>query len=288
MNVTGNSIPSIPTLSPINFGIISLLQLAYWYNKCSVSSTFDLKENELREKLTGFIKAFDEPGSNLNSKLEKIRNGIDDYVSELMFAGLALNSGKSLSFNGTNDLLINDNPCEVKTIHDEIGIARTEDGKLVPGSKKETFGELSLKSETVEQLVRGKYKGDIKKAIEQGGRIIFINASFSTVAHNIASVDFEYGVNGDEKFNTLLQKALLCVQNNSASNLPIIVGIALQAYERGSIVFYHTYYSFYIRTTIGKDRKVMLDENTYTSDITNSIDVNDVGFKKYPFDESTD
>jgi hypothetical protein len=78
------------------------------------------------------------------------------------------------------------------------------------------------------------------------------------------------------------------VQNNSASNLPIIVGIALQAYERGSIVFYHTYYSFYIRTTIGKDRKVMLDENTYTSDITNSIDVNDVGFKKYPFDESTD
>jgi hypothetical protein len=79
----------------------------------------------------------------------------------------------------------------------------------------------------------------------------------------------------------------LCA-NNSASNLPIIVGIALQAYERGSIVFYHTYYSFYIRTTIGKDRKVMLDENTYTSDITNSIDVNDVGFKKYPFDESTD
>lgn len=47
-----SSIPSIPTSTAINSGIISLLQLAYWYSKCSTSSsTFGLKEIELLEDL---------------------------------------------------------------------------------------------------------------------------------------------------------------------------------------------------------------------------------------------
>jgi hypothetical protein len=50
-----SSTPSIPTSVVINFGIISLLQLAYWYSKCSVSSTFGLKEIELRALPTTII-----------------------------------------------------------------------------------------------------------------------------------------------------------------------------------------------------------------------------------------
>jgi hypothetical protein len=188
MTFSGNpSIPSIPTSTAINFGIISLLQLAYWYDKCSnPSSTFGLKEIELREILTGFIKAFNQSSNDLTSKVEKIRNDIDDCVSELMFSGLAVNFGKPLSFDGIHDFSINDIPCEVKTIHDQMIITKNDDGKTVIGSKKEEFGELSLKSEIVEQVMRRKYGSDIKKAVEQGSKIIFINASFSTVAHDIS------------------------------------------------------------------------------------------------------
>ena len=144
-----SSISSIPISIAINFGIISLLQLAYWYGKCSLSSSkFGLKENELREKLTGFVKAFNESSNNLTSKL-KIRNDIDDCVSELMFGGLALNSGKPISFDGIHDFSTTDIPCEVKTIHDEIIVTKNEYGQTVIGSKKEEFGELSLKREMV-------------------------------------------------------------------------------------------------------------------------------------------
>jgi hypothetical protein len=72
MTFSGNfSIPSIPTSIIINFGIISLLQLAHWYSKCSVSSSFGLKEIELRWKLTGFVKPFNESSNNLTANLKK-------------------------------------------------------------------------------------------------------------------------------------------------------------------------------------------------------------------------
>jgi hypothetical protein len=163
MNLSGESISCIPmSIRPLNFGIISLLQLAYWYNKCSVCSTFLFKEIELRGKLTGFIKAFNESSDNLESKLERMRNDIDDCVSELIFATLALDSGAGLSFKDTHDFLINDIPCEVKTVHDEIIILEDEAGKLVPASKKEGFGVLSLKRETTEQLMRKKYRKNMR------------------------------------------------------------------------------------------------------------------------------
>ena len=77
------SIPSIPISQIVNLGIISLLQLAYWYHKCSATSTFNLKEDELREKLTGFVKAFNESSNDVTNKLKKIINDMDDCVSEL-------------------------------------------------------------------------------------------------------------------------------------------------------------------------------------------------------------
>ncbi len=292
MAFSGNpSIPSIPTSTAINFGIISLLQLAYWYNKCSnSSSTFGLKEIELREILTGFIKAFNQSSNDLISKLEKIRNDIDDCVSELMFAGLAVNSGKPLSFDGIRDFSINDIPCEVKTIHDQMIITKNDGGKTVIGSKKEEFGELSLKSKLVEQVMRRKYRSDIKKAVKQGGKIIFINASFSTVAHDVAAIDYNNNIDGNKKFNQLLQNALQNVQAISSNSLPVIVSVdSVAFFQQQSFVWYQTYYSFYVPIIIAKDGKVMLDENRYTDyNITNSIDVNDVKFKKYPSNGSTD
>lgn len=267
-NISGNACPS--------------------HRKCSVSSTFSLKEIELREILTGFIKAFNESNNDLTSKLEKMRNDIDDCVSELMFAGLGVNSGKPLSFDGIHDLSIDDIPCEVKTIHDQIIITKYDDKKTVIGSKKEEFGELSLKSEMVEQVLRKKFKADIKEALEQGGKIIFINASFSTVAHDAAAIDYNNNIDGNKKFNQLLQNALQNVRASSTNSLPVIVSVdSVAFFQQQSFVWYQTYYSFYVPIMITIDGKTLLDESRYTYyNMTNSIDVNDVMFKKSPFDGS--
>jgi hypothetical protein len=53
-----------------------------------------------------------------------------------MFAGLSVNAGKPLSFDGIHDFSINNIPCEVKTIHDQMIITKDDDGKTVIGSKK--------------------------------------------------------------------------------------------------------------------------------------------------------
>ena len=286
MASSGNlSITSMPTLIATNFGIISLLKLAYWHNKCfNSSSTFSSKEVELRQKLSGFVKTFNDSTNQITNKLEKIINDIDDCVSELMFAGLSVNSGRLLLFDDIHDFSINDIPCEVKTIHDQVIIAHTYDGKTVIGSKKEEFGELSLKDEIVEQVMRNKYKFDIKKAVEQGGKIIFIDASFSTVAHDVAAIDYNNDIDGNRKFNQLLQNALQNCQ--ACSSLPVIVGVGSVAFfQQQSFVWYQTYYSFYVPIIIAKGGKVMLDESRYNDyNITNSINVNDVRFKKYPLD----
>ena len=90
-------------------------------------------------------------------------------------------------------------------------------------------------------------------------------------------------MDGDKKFNQLLQNALQNVQTNSS--LPAIVSVGSVAFfQPQSFVWYQTYYSFYVPIMIAKDDKVILDESRYTDyNITNSIDVNDVKFKKYPF-----
>ena len=48
-------------------------------------------------------------------------------------------------------------------------------------------------------------------------------------------------------------------------------------------MWYQAYYSFNVPIMISKDGKVILDESKYTEyNIMNSVDVNDVRFKKYP------
>lgn len=164
-------------------------------------------------------------------------------------------------------------------------ITKDDDNKTVIGSEKEEFGEISLKSEMVEQVLRKKYKDDIKKALEQGGKIIFINASFSTVAHDAAAIDYDNNIDGNKKFNQLLQNAL---QASSTNSLPVIVSVdSVAFFQQQSVAWYQTYYSFYVPIVTTKDGKILLDESRYSDyNMTNSIDVNDVNFKKSPINGS--
>lgn len=284
-NLLGKSKRGIPLSNrQLNLGIISLLQLSYWYKICSVYPNFSLKEKEVRVKLIGFVKAFYQSKADLKMNLEKLRNDIDDCVSELMFAGLASNSKTNVSFNEKNDLLIEDIPCEAKTIHDDIITSRDVRGDVILMSKKEDFGQLSLRAEMMEQILRSKYRKDIRDAINQGSKIIFINSSYSTVLHDMASLDFNNGVEGNEKFANSLDQSIIFIGINSlVKSLPVIIYVGSPAYESDRFRWYHTSFSFRVPVMIEKDGKITLNESEYDAfNLEASLTVDNSRFNKHP------
>lgn len=280
-NLSGKSRRDIPLSNrQLNLGIISLLQLSYWYKVCSVYPTFSLKEKEVIDKLVGFVKTFNQNRTDLETILEKLRNDIDDCVSELMFAGLASISKPNISFSKKNDFIIEGIPCEVKTVHDDIIIDR---GAIIM-SKKEDFGQLALRTGMMEQILRNKYKKDIKDAVNQGGKIILINGSYSTVLHDMLSLEFNNDVDGNAKFDMLLDQSIISVRINSqVDSLPVIIYVSSPAYELNGFRWYHTSFSFRVPVVVGKNGKDHLNESEYNAfNLEKSLSIDDSWFKKYP------
>jgi hypothetical protein len=264
-----------------NLAIISLIQLFYWYYKLSELPSFYIKEKEIFEKLLGLIKRRNENNDvNMELQLEKFRDDIDDCISELMFAGLILNFNMEVSFKDEHDFMLQNIPCEVKTIHDEIVLGKEQNNNIVPMSKKEDFGHLSLKDEIIEQILRNKYKKDIKEAIEQGGKIVFINASFSTVAHDILSMDFMNNIDGNKKFKEILLKLIDIGPSPEIKNIPVIVGIGAVSSVKNEFVWYQTYFTFTVPVIIDSKQQLHLDENNYNNYIKNNLKFDDILINK--------
>ena len=258
-----------------------MIQLFYWYHKLSELPSFYIKEKEIFEKLLGLIKRRNEKNDvNMELQLEKFREDIDDCVSELMFAGLILNFNMEVSFKDEHDFMLQNIPCEVKTIHDEIVLGKEQNNNIVPMSKKEDFGHLSLKDEIIEQILRNKYKKDIKEAIEQGGKIVFINASFSTVAHDILSMDFMNNIDANKKFKQILLKLIDIGPSPEIKNIPVIVGIGAVSSVKNEFVWYQTYFTFNVPIIIDSKQQLHLDENNYNNYIKNNLKFDDILIKK--------
>ena len=258
-----------------------MVQLFYWYFKISELPSFYIKEKEILEKLLGFIKRLNENKDiDIELQLERLRDDIDDCVSELMFTGLILNFNMEVSFKGKHDFMLQNIPCEVKTIHDEIVIGHDQNDNIVPMSKKEDFGQLSLKDETIEQILRNKYKKDIKDAIEQGGKIVFINASFSTVAHDILSIDFMNNIDEDKIFKQILLKLINTDKSIEIQNIPVVIGIGAVSSVMDEFIWYQTYFSFTVPVIIDSKQRLNLDENTYENYIKNNLNFDDILINK--------
>ena len=134
-----SNIPSLSVKS-FNFAIISLIRLFYWYYKIAGLSSFHIREKDILEKLFGFIKRLKENNDiDIELQLERLRDDIDDCVSELMFVGLILNFNMRVSFKDKTDFMLENVPCEVKTIHDEIVVKQDQKDNIVIMSKKRRF-----------------------------------------------------------------------------------------------------------------------------------------------------
>ena len=134
-----SNIPS-SSVKSFNFAIISLIRLFYWYYKIAGLSSFHIREKDILEKLFGFIKRLKENKDiDIELQLERLRDDIDDCVSELMFVGLILNFNMRVSFKDKTDFMLENVPCEVKTIHDEIVVKQDQKDNIVIMSKKRRF-----------------------------------------------------------------------------------------------------------------------------------------------------
>jgi hypothetical protein len=200
----GGSTSSATLLAQVDFTVLGLLRLCYWYYNCSSIETFHIKENEIREKIRGALLMVENSSeAELQDKLDIFRTAIDCCSSEVMFASLATKVGRQVSFDGVHDLVINDIPAEVKTIHNKIILKMDNEGNHYVMAKGEKFGEISLKPEIVEEVARKKWGDHIGKAICQGGLIIFVNATFSSVLQDYNAIQL-IGENCQEFVDILL------------------------------------------------------------------------------------
>jgi hypothetical protein len=172
--------------------LLELLRLCHWYYKCSKVEKIDLnyKQSELREQLAGDLctrakkylfqhlnqsthEFFMDPAAlsiiiftKLSGELYGITNDfrekVSSYISEFMIAALAEACNFKIRFNrkgnGKNnfDMFIQEIPCEVETMLDQI-----------PWANKP---ESELKKEILNSLKRNKTIEKIQEALMQGGK----------------------------------------------------------------------------------------------------------------------
>jgi hypothetical protein len=116
--------------------------------------------------------------------MKEIPKAVWGVTSELIFAGLAINHGYKVYFDIPGkghdyDFIVNDIPCQVKTILLEEKNAeqdiRNIDNKISQLHIGRKIEEEEVRREILDLL--HKNKEIIKKAIEQGGRIICVNGT---------------------------------------------------------------------------------------------------------------
>ena len=180
----------------LDLDVLILLRLCYWIYRCSTSKSSDIKLTEIKNKIKGVTRsAFkDSTTEDFRIKMQKLRETIQNCSSEAMFAALCQDENIDVSFDGKHDLIIKGIAAEVKTIHDKITVrlANQENLKLqirVPTNR----GSSNKKQDLIKEILRSKWADHIGKAIEQGGRIVFINSTFTSVSQDLNALELIEG-----------------------------------------------------------------------------------------------
>jgi len=143
-----------------------------------------------------------------------------------------------VSFDGKHDLTIGGIPAEVKTIHDKITIRPSNQENLILQIRAPTNKASSnKKQELIKEVLRGKWADHIEKAIEQGGRIVFINSTFTSVSQDLNAL--ELIGKGCATFHNLLERSIRLAETPEKSHLPIIIAVGAMYYS-----YHQSYYMF--------------------------------------------
>lgn len=213
----------------LDFAIIVLIRLCYWYYKCSSLQLFSIKQNEIREKIQGSLEMIEGTADrDFKSKMDLFRNALEDYLSELMFPSL-ISTQKKVSFDPKHDFVVEGIPVEVKTIHDRIIVQNDGHGDYYPLVKNEKFGVITTKEEIVEQVTRKKWSDHIGKAIKQGGLMLFVNATSSAIMQDVNALNL-INENG-QSLEDILFLSFESITKNKITQFPVIVSISAMSYN---------------------------------------------------------
>jgi|GEM_PF-2051128 hypothetical protein len=138
-----------------------------------------------------------------------------------MFASICQIRGMDVTLNTENDLVINDQIAEVKSIHDVYNRTHFDqnDG-LSTRSVTDSFKIDDLADEISTQLLRKKWYDHLSKAIgKQKGKIVFVNATQSPdLGRGTVFID-EHNLERDIK--KIIHKAMKYIDKNDV--IPVIV-----------------------------------------------------------------
>jgi hypothetical protein len=194
---------------------------------------YHYKQTEIKRKVLRLLRnteeALNNKGRGFLTSMEQLNLSLSSCTSELMFAALANECDNKVSFDKKHDFIFDTFPCEVKSVYSRITVEQMEDGTPKLKIHGQTIGEkVNPFEELVKFISSKKVLGHILRAHNQGGQIIFLDATH-TFASNLLHLTL---IRKELDFS--LDNAIINALNLAKSTkdkLPVIVISSASSYE---------------------------------------------------------
>jgi hypothetical protein len=159
---------------------LEFLKLCYWFYMCSQILESQPKLFQIKREVLSKSQVLNSY-SEASQAYEDLLNSTSDFYSEMMFAVLSHKFGHNVSFNKTNDFIIDKNIAEVKSIHDKFDKKILDkDSSILKMSLRDNFGYEDLLDIIYHQITRKKWVDHLERAIKkQKAKIILFNVTQS-------------------------------------------------------------------------------------------------------------
>lgn len=216
-----------------------LLRLCFWYQKCLEinDNNFHFKQTEIKRKMLRPMRNAEKAlaqGPQFLSATEHLATTVMSCTSELKFPSLANELGHEISFSKTNDFVLDNLPCEVKSVYSHATVGHQ--GNKISELKihGQVFGENVRPVDELFNFVKSKKVwGHICKGYVQGGKIIFLDAT-----HTFASI-LLYLLSPNKGADLLFDRAFEAAVKlaEGGKRLPVIVSASISSEEGRLLAF---------------------------------------------------
>jgi len=245
---------------------IEFLKLCYWFYMCSQILESRSKLLQIKKEVLGksqVLNSFSR-ASEASRAYEDLLNSTSDFYSELMFGVLSHKFGHNVSFNKSNDFVIDNNIAEVKSIHDKFDkkILDKDSSSILKMSLPD-LGYEDMLDIIYQQITRKKWICHLKRAIKkQKAKIILFNGTQSQRLQAVSIFIEEKQLRNS--FERTLAKCIPFINNDEC--IPVLIILE-------NIHQYHTMSFFcFLAPVLDKNNNPELDLCNYnTSYLKNKI-----------------
>jgi hypothetical protein len=239
---------------------IEFLKLCYWFYMCSQILKSQSKLLQIKKEILGKSRVLNSYSrtSEAFRAYENLLNSTSDFYSELMFAVLSHKFDHDVSFNKSNDFVIDNNIAEVKSIHDkfDMKILDKDSSSMLRKSLPDSFCYEDMLDTISQQITRKKWIYHLKTAIKkQEAKIILFNGTQSQQLQAVSIFIEEKELR--KSFEYTLAKCIPFINNDEC--IPVLVILE-------NIHQYHTMSFFcFLVPVIDKNSNPELDLSNYNT-----------------------